>query len=411
MSCGQQALRDPAKRGAGPRETLHAIRKHTRAPEQRPREASHMKVGVMLRHLGQHGGGVLGYTFNLLDHLPRIDPENEYFFLVPEAGDARRWAHLANVNEIVVGGGNKLAWDQLKVPRAHRRHHFDVLFNPKYSLPLSIDCRTVFVCHGLDWYVMPWGSKLADRLSHKYLIPRYARKANGIIAVSDTAAKHLQQFLGVPADKVRRIYLGVNPAFATPPAEGDLRRIRAKYSLPERFFLYVGQIYPPKNFGRLLKAYAKVGPQAGIRLVVAGEHRWLCGDDLDLVRSLGIEDWVIQPGWIGHEDLPTLYRLSHGLLLPSLYEACPSPILEAMASGSPFVTANRYGTAELAGPAGILVNPEDVDDIARGMRQMATDETAQARSIEAGYNRVAEFSWQKCAEETRDFLVDVARRK
>ena len=368
-----------------------------------------MKIGVMLRHLGQHGGGVLGYTFNLLDQLPRVDPGNEYFFLVPEEGDAKRWTHLENVSEIVVGGGNKLLWDQFKVPRAHRRHRFDLLFNPKYSLPLSIDCKTVFVCHGLDWYVMPWGSKLVDRLSHKYLIPRYARRADGIIAVSDTPAKHLQEFLGVPAEKVRRIYLGVNPAFAEPVPEDTLRSIRDKYSLPERFFLYVGQIYPPKNFGRLLKAYAKVGPKAGVHLVVAGEHRWLCGEDLDLVRSLGIEDWVVQPGWIGHEELPAFYRLSHGLLLPSLYEACPSPLLEAMASGCPFVTADRYGTAELAGPAGFLVNPEDVEDIARGMQQMATDEAARARSIEAGYGRVAEFSWRKCAEETRDFLAQVAQ--
>jgi glycosyltransferase involved in cell wall biosynthesis len=369
-----------------------------------------MKIGVMLRHLEQHGGGVLVYTTNLLDHLPRLDPDNEYCFLVPNAGQAARWAGMDNVSEIVVGGSNKLLWDQVHVPRAHRKHRFDLLFNPKYSLPLTVDCKTVFVCHGLDWYVMPWGSKLADRLSHKYLIPRYARKADGIITVSDTTASHVRQFLGVPAEKVRRIYFGTNPEFGRPMADETLRSVRAKYTLPERFFLYVGQIYPPKNFGRLLKAYAKVGPQAGVHLVVAGEHRWLCDDELDLVRSLGITDWVVQPGWIGHEELQAFYRLSHGLLLPSLYEACGTPLLEAMASGCPFVTADRYGTAEMAGPAGFLVNPEDVDDIARGMQQMATDETARASSIEAGYKRVAEFSYQKCAEETRDFLNEIARR-
>jgi glycosyltransferase involved in cell wall biosynthesis len=368
-----------------------------------------MKIGVMLRHLGQHGGGVLGYTNSLLDHLPAVDPGNHYCLLVPEAGQAARWSGLDNVSEVVVGGGNKLLWDQVSVPRAHREHRFDLIFNPKYSLPLRVDCKTVFVCHGLDWYVMPWGSKLVDRLSHRYLVPRYARKADGIIAVSDTPAAHLQQFLGVPAQKIQRIYLGVNPAFAEPVPEERLAAVRAKYSLPERFFLYVGQIYPPKNFGRLLKAYAKVGPGAGIQLVVAGEHRWLCGDDLALVKSLGIEDWVCQPGWIGHEELPVFYRLSKGLLLPSLYEACPSPLLEAMASGCPFVTANRHGTAELAGRAGILVDPEDVDDIARGMRLLATDASAREKSIEAGYARVAEFSWRKCAEQTRDFLTFVAR--
>jgi glycosyltransferase involved in cell wall biosynthesis len=367
-----------------------------------------VKIGVMLRHLGQHGGGVLGYTLNLLDHLPALDPENEYCLLVPEAGQAMRWTGMPNVTEIVIGAGNRILWDQIGVPRAHREHRFDLIFNPKYSLPLRVDCKTVFVCHGLDWYVMPWGSKLVDRLSHKYLIPRYARKADGIIAVSDTPAAHLQQFLGVPAEKVRRIYLGVNPAFAEAVPVEKLSAIRNRYALPEKFFLYVGQIYPAKNFGRLLRAYARVGPGAGIHLVVAGEHRWLCGDDLALVTRLGIQDWVLQPGWLGHEELPAFYRLSCGLLLPSLYEACPSPLLEAMASGCPFVTADRHGTAELAGPAGILVDPQDVDAIAEGIRLLAFDGSARAKSIEAGIGRVAEFSWQKCAQETRDFLVKVA---
>lgn len=367
-----------------------------------------MRIGVMLRHVGQHGGGVLGYTQQLMRQLPAVDPGTEYFFLLADESHRGSLGRHENVREVVIGPKNKLLWDQVAVARAQRQHGFDIVFNPKYSLPFNVRCKTVFVCHGLDWYVMPWGSKLVDRLSHRYLIPRYAAKADGIIAVSDTPQRHLIQYLHVPPDKIRRIYLGVNPAFAEPVSDETRASVRQRFGLPERFFLYVGQIYPPKNFGRLLRAYARVGPAAGVHLVVAGEHRWLCGDDLALIDSLKIRDWVCQPGWVGHDDLPAFYRLSEALLLPSLYEACPSPLLEAMSAGCPFVTANRHGTAELAGDAGLLVDPEDVDSIASGMRRIATDVPFRERCVQAGYRRVAEFSWRKCASETREFLHEVA---
>ena len=103
--------------------------------------------------------------------------------------------------------------------------------------------------------------------------------------------------------------------------------------MPERFFLYVGQIYPAKNFGRLLRAYAQIGPKSGIHLVVAGYPSYLYKKDLSLIGKLGLESWITQVGWIDHDTLPAFYVLARALLLPSLYEACPSPPIEAMAIG------------------------------------------------------------------------------
>jgi glycosyltransferase involved in cell wall biosynthesis len=98
------------------------------------------------------------------------------------------------------------------------------------------------------------------------------------------------------------------------------------------------------------------------------------------------------------------------LLLPSLTEACPSPILEAMSSSCPIVTANRHGTAELAGQAAVLVDPESVDSIAEGMRRVATDHDLCKRLIEAGRERVRAFSWKRCAQETVRVLERVGMR-
>ena len=84
------------------------------------------------------------------------------------------------------------------MPQAVREHGIDVLFNPKYSIPLRAACKTAWVCHGLDWYVMPEASRWIDRRSHQFLVPRYAAKADAIVAVSETTREHLMRYLHVP---------------------------------------------------------------------------------------------------------------------------------------------------------------------------------------------------------------------
>ncbi len=93
--------------------------------------------------------------------------------------------------------------------------------------------------------------------------------------------------------------------------------------------------------------------------------------------------------------------------MPSLYEACPNPILEAMASGCPIVTANRYGTAELADQAAVLVDPEDIESIADGILRIISDHDLRRQMVKAGRERASGFSWKKCAQETFQVLENV----
>lgn len=360
----------------------------------------------MLRHMGQHGGGVLEYTHNLLREMLALDSPHEFVLLCQEPGwlDFCDNGHEGRVRKLVLGKSPSIMWDQWRVLKAEKKEKLDIIFNPKYSLPLLSRSHTVFVCHGLDWYVMPWASKLMDRLNHRYLIPRYSRKAAAIIAVSNTAKQHMIEYLGVEEERLHTVYLGVDEAFGRPVPPGELEQVRRAYALPDRFFLYCGQIYPPKNFGRLIQAYAQVGPELGISLVVAGSHTWRCEDEIALIDQLGISQWVLWPGWIDHKFLPTFYALAEALALPSLYEAFGIPLLEAMASGCPIVTSNRYGTAELAGEAAVLVNPEEVESIADGMRSIVSDQNLRQQLIGAGRERAKEFSWEKCARETLKVL-------
>jgi glycosyltransferase involved in cell wall biosynthesis len=359
-----------------------------------------MRIGVMLRHYDQHMGGVRVYTHKLLQALLELRSGHQFVLLYRNPALIGTHAADPQVEEVVLRSRSFLGWDQVAVPRAVRRHGIDLLFNPKYSIPLRARCPAVWVCHGLDWYVMPWASRFVDRLSHRFLVPRYASRADAIIAVSEITRGHVMQYLHVPPDRVVTIYSGIDDVYRQPLDDSRLREIRTKYSLPDRFFLYAGAIYPPKNFTRLIRAYARVGPERGIPLVVAGgENRFLSEAEIREPEALGIAEWVRWPGWVEQDELAAFYHLAEALLLPSLFEACPLPVLEAMAAGCPLVTANRYGTKELAGSAAVLVNPDDVDDIARGIRQVLEDETLRTELVAAGRQRSREFTWRRCATE------------
>src|SRR2546425_851622 len=119
----------------------------------------------MLRHMNQHGGGVLVYTHNLLREMLALKTTHEFVLLYRDPQMLGKYADGNGVREIAIDAPTTLLWDQLAVRRAEKKEKLDLIFNPKYSLPLAARCRTVFVCHGLDWYVMPWGSRWFDRLS------------------------------------------------------------------------------------------------------------------------------------------------------------------------------------------------------------------------------------------------------
>jgi glycosyltransferase involved in cell wall biosynthesis len=368
-----------------------------------------MRIGIMLRHYDQHGGGVRVYTHQMLRALLALNSPHEFVFLYKNPQLVGTYGHDARVTEVALPGQNIFWWDQVVVPRAIVRHGIEVLYNPKYSLPLRASCPTAWVCHGLDWYVMPWASRRIDRLSHKFLVPRYASKADAIIAVSEITREHVLEFLPIPAERVHTVYSGVNDGFRHTTSAETRSSLRQRYDLPQRFFLYSGAIYPPKNFTRLVQAYAKVGPAAGISLVIAGgENRFLSEHELKVPDQLGLSKWVKWLGWVDPELLPTLYQMAEVLLLPSLFESYGLPIAEAMASGCPVLTADRYGTKEIAGDAALLVNPESVEAIASGMQRLANEPELRSRLIAAGTERVRPLTWARCAEQTLQVLENIA---
>jgi glycosyltransferase involved in cell wall biosynthesis len=366
----------------------------------------------MLRHLGQHEGGVKVYTQNVVRHLLEVDGRNRYVLLYSDASMLGGYAGYSNVEERCLRVPSKLMWDQAAVPLLARRESLDVVFNPKFSVPLFSRVPSVLVLQGSDWFVMPWGSRRLDRLNHRLLVPGFCRRANAIIVVSNNIKHDLVKYLGVDPAKIRVVYYGLSPSFRPVRDPARLAEARRRYELPERFVLYVGQIYPAKNFGGILRALARLKGRIPHKLVVAGEPRSDYEEDLTLIDRLGLSGDVRFVGWVGQEELPTLYSLADVFLFPSLYEGFGIPLLEAMACACPIVTANVGSPPEVTDGAAVLVDPRDVEAIAQAVEAVVNDPQLRGRLVERGQARAREFTWEKCARETLEVLESLgdARR-
>jgi len=226
------------------------------------------------------------------------------------------------------------------------------------------------------------------------------RQAAAVLVISNKTRQDLLDCYPLPGleGKVSVVPLGVPTTVAAGPLPDGLE---------PGFILAVGTIEPRKNYPRLLAAYRALRARSDAPpLVIAGRPGWAYGDTLEKIGA--------EPGvrYLGHVDEPTLsalYESAAVLAFPSLYEGFGLPLLEAMAHGLPAVVGATGALPELAGDAAVLVDPEDVDEIAHGLGQVLSDEGLRRRLREASLERAREFTWERTAGLTRKALRDIAR--
>ncbi|MGA7671554.1 MAG: glycosyltransferase family 1 protein [Nitrolancea sp.] len=367
-----------------------------------------MKIGVMLRHLGQPGGiGV--YTSNIVESLLQVDRSNEYFFLYQHEDQLQHFPDYPNATEVVLHSKSKLGWDQITVPLFARRNGIDLLYNPKLSVPLITQSKTVLVMHGAEQFAVPHAFKWHDRIYFSIANRLYVRRADSIIAMTNMGAKDISRYMHADPRKISVIPESYNERCRVLERQ-QLLAVKEKYSLPDQFILFVGGLNPIKNFRNLLRAYRLVRNQSLHKLVVVGFKRWGVSDDLQLITQLGLDNDVVFPGYLPDEDIPAMYGLADAFVFPSLYEGFGMPVLEAMACACPVITTKRGCSPEVAGDAAILVDPEDPNEIAMAVQRVLNDDALSMQLVERGLERVRQFSWEKCARETLAVLEAVGSR-
>jgi glycosyltransferase involved in cell wall biosynthesis len=224
----------------------------------------------------------------------------------------------------------------------------------------------------------------AERAFRRWGYDNAARQANQVITITQFSADRITELLGIAADRVHAIHLGIDHDLFTP--NGPAATVAG---LPDRYLYYPANSWPHKNHRRLIEAFSRVDdPELGLVLT---------GANSDVLNLRADDARVHHLGHIAETEVAGLYRGAEALIFPSLYEGFGLPPLEAMACGCPVAASNVGAVAEVCGDAALLFDPEDVGAIADVITRVTTEESLRAELAAAGTARAAEFTWRKTA--------------
>jgi len=292
-----------------------------------------------------------------------------------------------------------------RIPWELARTEPDLFHFPHFDLPFTTPGRVVATIHDLKYIVRPDffpQSGQAKRLIMRIMMDFTCRRAQYVIVVSQNTAQDLVKCLRVPQSKIRVIPHGVDTNYFTPRSSDEILNLRNRYNLSQPYLLFVGERRPHKNLVHLIEAFSLFHrmTQQPYQLVIAGRRYSnyqipeKITQDLILHSSIRFIDNLID------KDLPALYQGAEAFILPSYYEGFGLPVLEAMACGIPVVASNRASLPEVVGEAGILVDPDDPEQIARALCKVITGGELREYCISAGLERARSYTWERCAHLT-----------
>ncbi|MCK5413402.1 MAG: glycosyltransferase family 4 protein [Candidatus Pacebacteria bacterium] len=376
-----------------------------------------MIIGIDIRMLARGTrSGIEEYTINLLSNMLKLDSNIQYklFYNGYKKVDLKYdFLKLLNVELKEFKIPNRLldfSFQYFSYPKVDKLlGGVDVFFSPHiFSAPVSKNCKTVTTFHDLSFANHKEFYSLGKNYWHFSMNPKKkARKSDKIIAVSNSTKNDLMKIYKIDFEKIKVVYSGINKEQT---AENNESEVRKKYNLSEKYILYLGTIEPRKNIVSIIKAFEKLKysiTDKSLKLIIAGSKGWLYKNVFEVAENSKYKKDIIFAGFIDDEDKTTLYRLAEIFVYPSFYEGFGFPPLEAMQNKTPVITSNLSSLSEAVGDAAIMVNPYNIDELARAMENLLSDENLKNNLIEKGIQRTKKFSWQKCAEETLDVLKSV----
>ena len=306
----------------------------------------------------------------------------------------------------------RIVWTNWSLPPLLRQQQIDVYHGVcNFELPLRKMCRYVVTIHDLVPLFFPELVPKKHLLFFKLFIKRAAQTADAIITDSEHSKQDICRYLKVSDEKVRVIHLGYTPLPLPQNAEEQRQRLFEQHGIRQPYLLFVGVIEPKKNLERLLEAFALLRQERriddGVQLVIAGGKGWFCEQLEQNIAALRLERSVVLTGFMPDDALPLLYSGAEAFVFPSIYEGFGLPVVEAMAHGVPVITSNVSSLPEIAGHAGLLVNPVEAASIAAGIETVLTHPEQRDAMKIAGRLHAQQFSWPRTAEATYRVYQDV----
>jgi len=379
-----------------------------------------VKIALDVRRIRDFGVGT--YIRNLLQAIAAENSPHE-FHLICSAEDQQQIPALpGNFRIEIYNRRDSSRADHFGLPRLLARLRVDLTHIPFHRVPLLMRRPYVVTIHDLSslFYDDATGILHAARVVR---LKRGLERASRIIAVSGATRRDVVNLAPQAADRIRLIYNAPDPQFRSTPGRSDAaatarerHRILERYQIRYPFLLYAGSIRPQKNIPRLIEAFAVVrqkldehGGYKDLRLIIIGDDISRYPKVRRAVIQSRVEQSVRFLGFVPLETLRVFHELATAFVFPSLYEGFGLPPLEAMASGTPVIASQVSSLPEVVGGAAMLVNPENVFDIARGITEVLLNGDLREELITKGRRQAARFSWARTAREVLAVYEEAGR--
>jgi len=353
-----------------------------------------VRIGIDARPLAAPPAGIGRYTSEILKRLANADHEIYLYSHAPLV-DVQAKPNVTVRSGNVRSNGLGSLFAQARFPAWIRRDALDVFWSPRHHLPLLTGVPTVLTIHDLVWRKVPESMVPLGRLLERLLMPPSLHKAASVITVSNATLRDLAEYVPATVGKSHVIH----EAAFRPVTRAGQSGTPTPAGRP--FLLFVGTFEPRKNLPGLLEAFRRliVAGNRTHQLVLAGNPGW--GEDVgELIRHKGLSGRVeiCHPG--SQLELEQLYSDCEFLVLPSLYEGFCLPLVEAMSFGKPVVTSNRSSMPEVAGQAGLLVDPHAPESIMAAMARLISSPELAGELARRARVQAAQFCWDRAASET-----------
>lgn len=350
-------------------------------------------------------------AFELLKNIYELDHENNYTILLqskpfPDLPEPRRnWKYK-------ILKPAKL-WTRLIIPAYYylTKNKPDVILSPTHYIPSFINAKRVTIIFDLSFLRFPDMFQKTDLYKLTNWTKYSAEKSSAIITISESSKSDIEKYYQIPAKKITVAYPGYDDkVYRVIKDNQKIEKIQEKYNISGKYIIYIGTIQPRKNLLRLIRSVNNV---EDLKLVIVGKIKgqgkqgWMNKEILEEPKKLGIEDRVVFTDFVPTEELPYLISGSKAFILPSLWEGFGIPVVEAMACGVPAISSNVSSLPEVAGSAGLLVNPESETQIEQAIRLLTTDKKFHAALSKKALKQSKRFSWIKMANEVIKVLESV----
>ena len=368
-----------------------------------------LRIAIDCRTVTAPKTGDRTYALNLTRSLARVDRQHDY--LLYTATETRLTQFDApNFEPVVLPADPAWWWTPFTFPRDLARSDVSVA-HVQYIIPPHTPCPIITTVHDVAFRKFPRLFPAKHSVLLNTLIPIAVHRAARVIVGSENTKRDLIQYYRVPEQKIAVTPYAAD-AIYQPMDRADARQaVRDRFGIARPYVLSVGVLQPRKNLPRLVRAFAEIRHEVPHVLVLVGKQGWAHWDLQQAIKETRIADRIVFTNYVADADLPVLYAGADLFVYPSIYEGFGLPPLEAMACGTAVLTSNSSSLPEVVGDAGRMVDPLDMEALAREMEALLLDRAERERLAAAGLERSKRFSWDETARQTVQVYEAVAAER